>query len=416
LLAFLRIGIFLATRKRYRDLMSTTLSLQAISRNYQVQMLAGIETLKGLGAEKRAVDSWSNLFVDELNISLTQGRLAAAVDSLLQALAMASPLVILVYGGYQVLDGGLSLGTMLALSALGLGFLGPLSQLVNTALRLQQLGGYLERIDDVLETEREQNGDQVSPRLRGAVTVENVSFRYSERTPMVLEDISLTFEPGSFVALVGPSGAGKTTLANLLLGLYLPTDGRITYDGLDLTSLDLRSVRSQLGLVNQQPHLFSSSIRDNIALADPSLPLDSIREAARRAQIHEEIMAMPMGYETLLADGGMSLSGGQRQRIALARALVHRPALLLLDEATSSLDTISERHIQAELERMKTTRVVIAHRLSTIVDADLIVVLKEGRIVETGRHEQLLRTGGHYAALARAQFDGGGGTLGESPA
>ncbi|MCG8462011.1 MAG: peptidase domain-containing ABC transporter, partial [Holophagales bacterium] len=406
LLAFLRLGIFLATRRRYRDLMASMLSVQAISRNYQVQMLGGIETLKGLGAEKRAVDGWSNLFVDELNISLAQGRLSAAVDSLLQALARASPLVILVYGGQRVLDGDMSLGTMLALSALGLGFLTPLGQLIDTAIRLQQSRGYFDRIDDVLETEREQDGEQMSPTLCGAITVEKVGFRYSERTPMVLTDLSLTIEPGSFVALVGPSGAGKTTLANLLLGLYPPTTGRILFDGLDLSNLDLRSVRAQLGLVNQQPHLFSSSIRDNIALADPSLPLERIMEAARRARIHDEIVAMPMGYETLLADGGMSLSGGQRQRIALARALVHRPALLLLDEATSSLDTLSERHIQAELEQSRTTRIVIAHRLSTVVHADLILVMKQGRIVEQGRHDQLLALGGHYAELALAQFGG----------
>lgn len=405
-LGAVRFVIFWISRKRYRDLMSSALSTQAQSRNYQVQMLAGIETLKGLGAERRAVESWSNLFVDELNVSLAQGRLSALVDSLLAALATASPLVVLVYGGAQVLAGDLSLGLMLALAALAGGFLGPLGQLIDTALRLQQLSSYLERIDDVLETEREQDRDVVpAPRLRGGIQVEKVSFRYSPSTPLVVSNVSIQIEPGSFVALVGPSGAGKSTLANLLLGLYSPTAGQIIYDGLDLAQLDLRSVRSQLGLVTQNPYLFGTSIRDNIALADPTLPLSRIMEAARRARIHEDILAMPMGYETILADGGGSLSGGQRQRLAIARALVHEPSILLLDEATSNLDAIAERQVQDELARMAGTRIVIAHRLSTIVDADLILVMDDGQIVETGSHEELLARQGHYAALVRAQLN-----------
>ncbi|MEM9598801.1 MAG: peptidase domain-containing ABC transporter, partial [Acidobacteriota bacterium] len=306
-LGLVRVIIFVASRKRYRELMSSALSTQAQSRGYQVQMLAGIETLKGLGAERRSVEAWSNLFVDELNVSLEQGRLAALVDSLLAALATASPLVVLVYGGQKVLDGELSLGLMLALAALAAGFLTPLGQLIDTALRLQQLGSYLERIDDVLETPREQDRDVVpAPELRGGIRLEGVSFRYSPATPLVIQDVSLEIEPGSFVAIVGPSGAGKSTLANLLLGLFPPSAGQIFYDGVDLANLDLRTVRGQLGLVNQQPHLFGVSIRDNIALADPSLPLPRILEAARRACIHDDIQSLPMGYETPLADGGAS--------------------------------------------------------------------------------------------------------------
>ena len=407
-LGALRVAIFLLTRRRYRELMSATIATQAESRNYQIQLLAGIETLKGAGAERRSVDTWSDLFVNELNVSLQQGRLSAHVDASLSALAIASPLVTLLYGGLQVLEGDLSLGLMLALSALAIGFLTPLGQLIETAIQLQQLTGYFERIDDVLESEREQGPEvRPAPPLVGGIRVEQASFRYSPRAPMVVRDVSLDVEPGSFVALVGPSGAGKTTLAGLLLGLYTPTRGRILFDGRALAELDLRSVRHQVGLVTQRPYLFGASIRDNIAFTNPDLSLDRVIDAARRAQIHDEIMAMPMSYETVLADGGTPLSGGQRQRLALARALVHEPAILLLDEATSNLDAVVERRIQDQLSRLRATRIVIAHRLSTVVDADLILVMEDGRLVEAGQHRHLLQRGGPYAGLVAAQLSAG---------
>ncbi len=406
LLGLLRIGIFWVTRRRYRELMAEALQVQADSRSYQVEMLTGIETLKTMGAERRAVEHWSNLFVDELNVSLARGRLSALVDSLLEALRIASPLAILLCGGLWVLQGELTLGTMLALSALAGGFLNPLSTLIATAIQLQLLGSYIERLNDVLATPKEQDRVQVTPasKLSGRIRLDDVSFQYSPAAPWVVRDISLEITPGSFVAIVGSSGAGKSTLANLLLGLYRPTRGRIELDGVDLSTLDLRSVRSQLGVVQQRPYLFGSSVRDNIALADPSLPLSRVVEAAKLAHIHDDILAMPMGYDTVMADGGSSLSGGQRQRLALARALVHRPAILLLDEATSQLDAVTERLIQEELAKLRSTRIVIAHRLSTILRADLILVMAAGRIVEQGDHATLLARAGLYTDLVTAQL------------
>jgi ABC-type bacteriocin/lantibiotic exporter with double-glycine peptidase domain len=218
-----------------------------------------------------------------------------------------------------------------------------------------------------------------------------------------VQDVSLDIRPGQFVALVGRSGAGKSTLAHLLLGLHRPAAGRILYDGVDLATLEAGSVRRQLGIVAQQPYLFNASARANIALSDPSLPLAEVVRAATLAQIHDELAAMPLGYETPLGEGGAALSGGQRQRVALARALAHRPAILLLDEATSALDAVTERRVQAALAGLRCTRVVIAQRLSTIAAADLIVVLNGGRVVEQGGHAELLARGGLYAQLVAAQ-------------
>lgn len=404
-LALLRVGLFLLSRRRYGDLMSEALQTQAQSRNYQVQMLAGIETLKAMGAERRAVEQWSNLFVDELNVSLARGRLSALVDTLLAALGTASPLIILVYGGTLVLGGELTLGTMLAVSALATGFLTPITSLVSTAIQLQLMGSYIERINDVMETPKEQQRTEVSQAapLQGRITLDRVSFSYSATAPTVVREVSVDIEPGSFVALVGSSGAGKSTLAKLLLGLYQPTAGQIFFDGIELGSLDLRSVRNQLGIVTQQPYLFGTSVRANIALTDPGLAMPRIVQAAKLAHIHDDVMAMPMAYDTLIADGGASLSGGQRQRIALARALVQRPAILLLDEATSNLDSVTERDIQLELANLRCTRIVIAHRLSTILEADVILVMEQGRVIERGTHHQLLANPGVYRQLIAAQ-------------
>jgi ABC-type bacteriocin/lantibiotic exporter with double-glycine peptidase domain len=412
LVAFLQVSAVALSWRRNQRLMSESLQAQADTQSYAYELLAGIETLKACGAEHRAADRWSGLFASQVNIDLTRGRLTSAVDAVMSTLSVSAPVFLLLVGALQVLDGRLSLGTMLSAAALAAGFLGPLATMVTSGLQLQLIASYMARINDVLDKPREQAGQRLRPAgpITGRIQAKDVSFRYGPLAPAVVRNVSLDIHPGQRIGIAGRSGSGKSTLAHLLLGLYQPASGRIEFDGHDLAELDARSVRRQLGIVTQHPYVFGSSIRENIALADPGLELAAVTEAAQLACIHDDIQAMPMGYDTLLHDGGASLSGGQRQRIALARALVNRPAVLLLDEATSQLDTVTEQLVYGNLAAVPATTIVIAHRLSTLLSADLILVMADGTIAETGTHAELLSLGGVYWSLVNAQSaiaDGG---------
>lgn len=398
------VGLLLA-RRRYAELTAQDLESQARAQSFLVQMLVGIQTLRIAGAEDRALGHWANLYVDELNVSLSRSRMQAVFDTFNAVLQLATPLTLLGVGAVLVMDNAISLGTMLGASALAMGFWSPFTELVNTVMRLQMLGSYIDRIDDVVGAQPDQRvGATIAPpALSGAIELHNVSFRYGPHDPLVVRNVSLTISPGTTVAIVGRTGSGKSTLAALLLGLHRPTEGRIVYDGYDLNELDHRMLRQRLGVVPQSPFMFATSIRQNITLADPLVSFDLVRAAARHACIDDDIRAMPMGYETIVADGGATLSGGQRQRIALARALLREPAALLLDEATSSLDVTTERQIMANLAGLSATRIVIAHRLSTIIDADQILVMQGGCVVEAGSHAELFAKHGVYTALVRDQ-------------
>ena len=405
-LAAIRVGILVGAVRRRRRLTTETLEAQAATQSYQVQLVAGIEALKACGAERRAVDSWSHLFARELNTSLERGRLDALVNSALSALALASPIAILLFGAARVMAGDLTLGSMLAIAALAGGFLAPLSTLVGNATQFQLLNSYLERLDDVLSTPAEPDGREwpEPDTLHGRVALEEVSFRYGPLVEPALSSVSFVAAPGQLVAVTGASGSGKSTLAGVVAGLLEPSSGRVLYDGRPLTELPRDWLRSRLAYLPQQSFLFGTSIRANIALQNPNLPLHRIVEAARLAEIDDEIRELPMGYETVLADGGTSLSGGQRQRIALARALVGRPRVLILDEATSALDAVTEQKVQRNLRGLELTSIVAAHRLSTIRDADRILVLERGRIVDSGTHDELVDRPGVYRDLVEAQL------------
>ncbi|MCP3100115.1 peptidase domain-containing ABC transporter [Myxococcus sp. K15C18031901] len=405
----IQVALLLGTNQRIHGLTQESLTAQSESQNYLTEALIGVATLKASGAEQRVLDHWSNLLMKHLNVTVRKNHLSSVLDSALLTLRTLAPLLLLWLGARQVLSGEMSLGTMLALNALAVSCIQPLASLTATGQQLQMVGAHLNRLIDILEASPEQSLPEVKPvaSLSGRVELRDVTFRYSADGPTVLDGISLSIEPGQKVALVGRSGSGKTTLAMLLLGLHEPSSGEILYDGQPMQSLDYVLLRGQFGAVLQEPFLFSGSLRENITFSDPSLPLEQVAEAAKLAVIHDDIEKMPMGYETLISgSGGSGLSGGQRQRLAVARALVRKPALLLLDEATSQLDVLTESQLDQNLGSLSCTRILIAHRLSTVRDADLILVLVDGKLVERGTHAELMSRGGHYKELVHKQLAG----------
>ena len=401
-----QMGLLLATTRLVHDLTRRDLIAQGKSQGYMAEVLMGITTVKAAGAEDRVLQRWSNLFFEHLNASVPRDYLASVLSTLINTLNLLAPLLLLWFGTVQVLQGSMSIGAMLALNALAVSFLTPLTSLAGSGQKLQLVRAHFERIADVVEAQPEQDIQSVAqpPQLRGQIELKNVSFRYTPHTPAVLRNLSLRIEAGQKVALVGRTGSGKSTLGRLLLGLYSPSEGEIFYDGISLRSLDYRAVRRQCGVVLQESTLFNGSIRENIALNDPGMDLESVVQATQAAAIHEDILQMPMGYETIVAESGSALSGGQRQRLAIARALASSPVIMLFDEATSHLDTVTEQTVEDNLSHLACTRIIIAHRLSTIRDADLILVLDDGAIVEQGTHEELLQRDGHYRLLVQSQL------------
>lgn len=404
-----QVVVLIAANRVIRRLSRQELVSQGKFQGYAAEALVGMTTLKAAGAEYRALARWTNLFFDQMNASIRRLYLSSLVDTVVSNVRLVAPLLLLVLGTAQVLNGVLQAGTMLALVTLASSFLAPLGSLVTSGQRLQGVHAHLERVADVMEAEREQDihSAQEPPRLSGHIQIEQVSFRYAPQSPVVLRDINLVIKPGQKVAIVGRTGSGKSTLGNLLLGLYLPTQGEILYDGMPLRTLNYQAVRSQFGVVTQGSTIFNGTIRENITLNNPELKMEEIIKAASAAAIHRDILQMPMEYETFVSEGGSTLSGGQRQRLGLARALATNPVILLLDEATSALDVVTEQIVEQQLRELRCTQIIIAHRLSTIRNADLILVIDQGTIVERGTHDDLLKQSGYYAHLIRSQLAAG---------
>ena len=402
------VAVLLGTAKRLELLTQRDLSKKAREQSYLVEALKGVATLKASGAEANAVERWSDFFFDYMNAALRRSRFAATIESVVSGIRTLSPLLFLWLGARLVITGEISLGSMFAVIAVAAGFLSPLGSVVSSSQQMQVARAHLRRLADVLAAEPEvglrSSSTSSLAEMRGAVEFRDVSFRYTKDGPLVLQDMSFSVEPGRKLAVVGASGSGKSTLIALLTGLHRPSTGDILFDGRSASELGWQWIRERMGVVLQEPSVYSGTLRSNIGLVRPGASLAEIERASGIACIAEEIQRLPMGYETVVAEGGSALSGGERQRVAIARALVHRPTLLILDEATSHLDTETEAHISDRLTNLTCTRIVAAHRLSTIRDADEILVLDRGRIVDRGPHERLLERGGLYARLHLGQL------------
>jgi NHLM bacteriocin system ABC transporter peptidase/ATP-binding protein len=372
-----------------------------------------IESLKASGSESEFFGRWAGCQARFLSSTQHAAQRTLFVSLLPELTHAFSSLVVLGLGSLRVMDGQLTLGTLVALQALNLRFVGPLSRLGNLAPTLQQVRGNLNRLDDVLLNPLDPRvaappaavpGPAVvrGRKFRGHLRIRDLTFGYNVSEPPLLENFNLNAEPGQRIAIVGPSGCGKSTVSRLIMGWHAPWSGEILLDDTPLAACDRTAFASSVAMVDQDIRLFRESIRDNIRLWDESIPDHDIVQAARDAQLHPEIMRRPGGYDLRLREGGYDLSGGQRQRLEIARALARNPRLLVLDEATSALDAVTEQLIDEQIRRRGCTCIIIAHRLSTIRDADEIIVLRGGADVERGTHTQLLEAGGLYRQLVAA--------------
>jgi ABC-type multidrug transport system fused ATPase/permease subunit len=400
--------------KRLRQLTKDRSAALAHLQGHLYERVNGMSLIRSFALE----DHESKQFAKENNQFLTKAlahtRWNAITFSVVNTVTDIAPLFVIAYAGYQVIDGTLSVGTLVAFYAYLDRLYTPLRRLVNSSTVLTQAIASMDRmfefIDESYDIVDQPNAgempvDPATKRIRGAVQFENVSFRYRDEGPLVLDNVSLTIEPGETVAIVGMSGGGKSSLISLLPRFWDVTDGRITIDGIDVRDVKQRSLRSHIGMVLQDNILFSESAKVNIMMGNPQADDEAVIRAAQAAHAHDFIMELPNGYDTELGERGVKLSGGQKQRIAIARVFLRDPGILILDEATSALDLESEHTIQESLARLTKgrTTIIVAHRLSTITHADKIVVMKEGQIVEKGKHEELLEKRGVYHGLWSVQ-------------
>lgn len=367
-------------------------------------LITGIQKIKLAGAEKRAFARWGNLYAQSAKLEYGP----PAFIELNSVIALAISLVGTLVMYTMAVKSGISVADYYAFTTAYGMVSGAFSALAGIALNIAQIKPMLTMVKPFFDAVPEvSDGKQVLTRLSGGIEMNNVSFRYSENMPLIIDNLSLKIRPGQYVAIVGKTGCGKSTLMRLLLGFEHPQKGAIYYDGKDLERIDLRSLRRRVGVVMQNGKLFQGDIYSNIVISAPWLSQDEAWEAAELAGIADDIRMMPMGMNTVISEGSGGISGGQRQRLMIARAVAPKPKILMFDEATSALDNLTQKKVSESLDALKCTRIVIAHRLSTIKQCDRIIVLDQGKIIEDGKYDELIAKNGFFAELvARQRLDG----------
>jgi len=390
-------------RKKLED----KFALGAENQAFLAETIGAMETLKGQAVEASWQRRWEDRLVRYAVTAFESGHTGNWTNQIIGFASKAMTVVLLGVGAMQVIDGNLTVGGLIAFNMLSGRVNAPIIKLSSLWQEFQQMRVAVKRLGGIMDAQPEpgQLSDQAQRRsLRGTVNFENVTFAYQANGAQVLSDVTFTVPAGQVVGVVGVSGAGKTTLIRLLQRLYVPNGGRVFIDGVDLAHTDTNWLRRQIGVVSQDAALLNMSVRENIAISDPSLSLEAVMAAAELAGADSFINALPQGYDTVVGERGCLLSGGQRARIAIARALATNPRLLLLDEATASLDYESERVIHDNLERICAGRTVfiVAHRLPTLRLADQVLVLDSGKLVERGHHAELIQKPGKYRSLFEA--------------
>jgi subfamily B ATP-binding cassette protein HlyB/CyaB len=404
------VAISAGVTPQFRRLLDEKFKRGAENQAFLVESVTGVETLKAMAVEPQMQRRWEEQLAGYVASSFRVLRLGNTASNSVQFVNKVMMAGILYFGARQVISGDLTVGELVAFNMLAGRVSQPVLRLAQMWQEFHQAKLSVERLGDILNTPPEPKFNPARaalPAIRGDVTFDHVVFRYRIDGPEVLHDVSFSVSAGQVIGIVGPSGSGKSTVAKLVQRLYIPERGRVLVDGVDLAMVDTSWLRRQVGSVLQENVLFNQSIRDNIALPDPAMPIEQVVEAAKLAGAHDFILELPEGYDTVVGERGASLSGGQRQRIAIARALVTNPRILIFDEATSALDYESERIIQDNMQRIAQGRTVfiIAHRLSTVRRSHRIITIDRGRLVEDGTHDELIKKGGRYATLHRVQSD-----------
>jgi subfamily B ATP-binding cassette protein HlyB/CyaB len=389
-----------------RTRLNEKFSRGADNQSFLVEAVSGIETVKAMAVEPQFIKRWETQLAAYVSAGFRVSSLGNVGQQLIQLVGKLVTLSTLFLGAKLVIDGKLTVGELIAFNMMSQRVSAPVLRLAQLWQDFQQVGISMSRLGDILNSRTElPQSRQALPALKGQISFDNIRFRYRPDGPPILDNVGLDIAAGQVIGIVGRSGSGKSTLTKLLQRLYIPEQGTVRIDGIDLALADPAWLRRQIGVVLQENLLFNRSIRDNIALTDPGAPLAAVIAAAKFAGAHDFICELPEAYDTMVGEHGSNLSGGQRQRLAIARALLTNPRILVFDEATSALDFETERVIQNNMKAMCAGRtvIIIAHRLTAVRHADQIVAMDKGRIVEQGNHETLLRLGGYYAHLVSLQ-------------
>ena len=363
-------------------------------------LISGVQKIKLSGAEMRAFARWGNLYAEEARLTYNPPMFLKINSVISSAISLAGTLMMY----WIAVSSGVSVADYYAFNTAYGMVSGAFISLAGIALTVAQIKPVMDMIEPILKEVPEiSEGKQMITRLSGSIELNNVSFRYNENMPLVIDDLSLKIRPGQYVAIVGATGCGKSTLLRLMLGFESPQKGAVYVDGKDIAAVDLKSLRRNIGVVMQNGKLFTGDIFSNIIISAPWLTMDEAWHAAELSGIAEDIRRMPMGMHTMISEGSGGISGGQRQRLMIARAIAPKPKVLMFDEATSALDNLTQKTVSESLDSLKCTRIVIAHRLSTIKQCDRILVLDKGKIIEDGTYDQLIQMGGFFAELVARQ-------------